>query len=149
MEFRRHQILIKGDPIMKKLIPLSLFTALPLAFAAVPSVAGDSVGQMEAQTCSGAAKTINATGSYIRVRGYCSTLTVNGDGNMVMLDRAGSITVNGAGNQVSYKDLNPPAKKGGKMWHPKIAAKGMGNLVNWSQGKEIGLGDASGESDDD
>ncbi len=134
---------------MTRLPKTVLIAALPFILIASPSIGGDSVGQMEAQTCSGSAKTINATGSYIRVRGYCRTLTINGDGNMVMLDRAGSIAVNGTGNQVSYKDLNPAAKKGGKMWHPKVAANGIGNLVNWTKGKELTVNDIGEASSDD
>ncbi len=134
---------------MTPLKSIFLLAALPISFVATPIMAVDSVGQMEAQTCSSAAKTIKATGSFIRVRGYCSTLTIIGDGNMVMLDRAGSIIVNGTGNRVSYKDLNAPVRKGGKMVHPRVSAKGIGNLVEWTMGKELTLADISGGDSDD
>jgi Protein of unknown function (DUF3060) len=113
----------------------AVFWGILVAVVTTPALAQlPGVGEAATLSCDGGPKVVRGTGNAFRVIGYCSVLTVNGIGNSVVVDRAGSILVKGTGNLVDYINLNPNPKNPKKPLPPKQSVSGTGNLISWTKG---------------
>jgi len=93
----------------------------------------ESSGVTRTIECRGRRVQIDGTNNEVTLLGRCPRVVVNGTGQNVKIERAGSIRVNGVGNTVVWG----AALRGD---HPRVRASGINNTVH--QGK-VGAGHAA------
>ncbi len=101
----------------------------------VPAVAqlGDH-GNVVDKKCVNGIVTVRGSGNLTTVQGYCPTVIMGGNGNVLRIDRVGKIEMSGTGNFLEYRFLNPGAKSTSPKIHPSKIGGGTGNSVAWTKG---------------
>ncbi len=98
-----------------------------VALAAAPSLHAQAVlegaGEDSTIDCGGGAAEVTGTSNHVTVEGACTSLKVEGSGNVVMADMAerSSIQVTGTSNAVTWR---APGKA-----VPKTSSTGVGNSI--------------------
>ncbi len=106
----------------KALAGIALFAATAPAPLFAQAVLEGS-GEESTIDCGGGAAEVTGTSNHVTVEGACSSLKVEGSGNVVMADMAerSSITVTGTSNAVTWR---APGKA-----VPKTRSAGVGNSI--------------------
>jgi Protein of unknown function (DUF3060) len=120
---------------MKNTVAFFVSTCL-LASVPVAAQMGD-LGNVVDKKCVNGVVTVKGSGNFITVAGYCPKVVVGGNGNVLRIDRAGTITIGGMGNFVEYRYLNPSSKNPNQKVHPTKIGSGTGNSVSWTKGAEF------------
>ncbi|QIM17185.1 DUF3060 domain-containing protein [Leucobacter insecticola] len=74
------------------------------------------------EDCASGSVSIGSSGEVVQIQGSCASVTVSGDGSVVLADDVDSLTVSGTGAVVITKKLGA------------VTASGIGNVVSWTNG---------------